>query len=71
MLTIKADVTAGSDIEQAFKDAIKLADTLNCFVEFDFNGILCSANPGGNAAKGSAHYFEQLNSKDSFKFATS
>ena len=71
MMTIKAEVTAGESISNAFVEAIALADKLDCYVEFNFNGVMCIANPGGNPKKGAEGYHDSIRSEAKYKFAMS
>lgn len=67
MMTIKAEALAGTEITKAFKDAIKLAEKLECYVEFEFNQVTCFTSPGGNAEKGAKEYHKAIS--NDFKFA--
>lgn len=67
MLTIKVEATAGCEITEAFVEAITIADKLNCFVQFDFNGVTCIAHPGGNPKKG-AEIYHSVISDDSIEY---
>lgn len=69
MLTIKAEILPGSDIEEAFKDASELAKKLNCFVEFYFNGVKCCASPDGDAKLGAQRYRDSLQYDPSLRYA--
>lgn len=71
MLTIKVEASPGAHISDAFKEAIALADKLDCFVEFKFNDVTCIANPGGSYEKGEEAYSDSVTSGRSYKFAMS
>lgn len=70
MLTIKAEAIAGASIENTFDDAAKLANKTGCYVEFNFNDILCCAHPNGNSLIGVENYNREVRKKDGFKYAT-
>ena len=53
--SIKIEIVVGTDIEQAYKEAVRLATALNVYIEFDFNGVHCLAHPNGNPAVGAEH----------------
>lgn len=69
MLTIKA--TPGAEIHSSFVEAIAMAKKLNCFIEFDFNGVKCLADPKGSADRGAQAYQDVVNEKHRLKFAMS
>jgi hypothetical protein len=58
--TIKLEFSAGDDIKGAFSEAIRIAKQLNCFTEFNFNGVTCLAHPKGIAEEGVSMYNRQL-----------
>ena len=45
-LWINVEVSPGSDIKTACRDAIALANDLGLTVWFNFNGVKCGARPG-------------------------
>ncbi len=47
-LTVKAEFLAGTDIEQACKEACDFAYKNQCNIEFDFNGITMYVRPSRN-----------------------
>lgn len=71
IMTIKAEFIAGTEITQAFFEAIRVAKILNCNIEFQFNGVTCIAEPNGDHMKGSSNYNNSLESKVNFKIAFS
>lgn len=71
MLTIKADPNAGDEIDKTFKEAVTLANKLQCYVEFNFNGVVCIACPDGNPEKGASAYHDAINTKGLHKIAMS
>ena len=70
-LSIKVEVDPGSDIKQAAKDAMNLANKLNVTIDFLFNGVTCLAIPGGDDKNIPINYFKAIGSKSPYKFATS
>lgn len=58
--TVKLEFNAGDDIKDAFTEAIRISKQLNCYTEFNFNGVTCLAHPEGFADKGVAMYHRQL-----------
>jgi len=71
MLTIKAEAAPGAEIQQTFKEAIIIAKKLNCWVDFNFNGVQCMASPEGSDEKGAAAYHKAIQSERTYKFAVS
>jgi hypothetical protein len=69
MLTLKVEMIAGSEIEKSFTEAVELATKLNCYVDFNFNGVECTATPNGNPIKGVFAYHEAIKSKREHPFA--
>jgi hypothetical protein len=47
-MSLEVKVYGGSPIEIAAFDACRLASDLGITVRFDFNGVSCSALPGGD-----------------------
>ncbi len=64
MLTIKVEAIAGASIQNTFEEATLIAKKLDCYVDFNFNGVKCSAHPGGDSKVGAERYFEALKVKD-------
>lgn len=58
--TISIKFLPGTAISDAFAEALRLASTLNVFVEFPFNEITCSIGPGGSVSKGTLEYHEAI-----------
>lgn len=48
---LNVEISAGTDINEAARDAIELADRVGVTVMFGFNGVRCMACPGDNAAR--------------------
>jgi len=65
-LTIKAEVMAGENIRDAFEAAITLSKKLDCFVDFDFNGVHCTASASGSPEIGEENYHLALRTKTNF-----
>lgn len=70
MLTIKAEAIAGSSIQNTFEEATLIAKKLDCYVDFDFNGVHCTAHPGGDSKVGAERYFEAVKQDEKlFRYA--
>ena len=67
--TVKLEFNAGDDIKGAFTEAIRIAKQLNCYAEFNFNGVTCLAHPEGFADEGVAMYHRQLESGSKYPVA--
>ncbi len=67
--TIKIEFQPGNDIESAFKEAIRLANTLGVWCEFNFNGVTCLANGSGDFEKGVESYLSEIKNKNGTKIA--
>jgi len=67
--TIIITFDPGTDIESAFKEAIRLATVLNVWCEFIFNGVICLADESGTVDKGVKEYKRALESKRDLKMA--
>lgn len=70
-LSIKVEVMPGSDISDAFQEAIELSNRVQCAVEFMFNSVSCFVRPGGSVRIGVQEYEEAIKSKSPYKFAKS
>lgn len=70
-MTIKLDCSPGSEITDAFQEAIELSNRIQFAVEFDFNGVTCFVKPNGSVRKGVDEWNEALKSKSKHKFARS
>lgn len=55
--TIKIEFSTGTTILDAFTEAVRLANLLNVFVEFEFNDVTCLASPGGDPIVGINAYY--------------
>jgi sugar/nucleoside kinase (ribokinase family) len=66
MLTLKVKAIPGSDIKDTFEKAITLAKKLDCYIEFDFNGVDCIAHPHGKAEEGERQYFIAITKEHGF-----
>lgn len=56
--TITIDITPGTDIREAFVEAIRLAKLLNVNVRFSFNGTKCYTTPNGDPDRGAKNYHD-------------
>mgnify|MGYP003403150875 CR=1 FL=1 len=61
--TIKLEFMPGSQLETAFKEAIRIASILDVWCEFSFNGVNCISNGKGDIEKGIKEYNEVLKLK--------
>jgi hypothetical protein len=66
---ITIDPILGTDIEDAFKDATRIATILNVGVSFKFNGVSCFAKPYGNFKDGADRYRQISAGDKSIKLA--
>lgn len=48
-MTIKAEFFGGTPIEHAARESCRVATSLRCNIEFQFNGVTCFAQPYGDA----------------------
>lgn len=69
--TMKIEFMPGSTIKAAFEEAIRLATLLNVWIEFNFNGVTCSAKSSSNAELGVDNYRKALSGDNKFKHAFS
>jgi hypothetical protein len=67
--TMKVEFMPGSTIKAAFEEAIRLATLLNVWIEFNFNGVTCSAKSSSNAELGVVNYQKALSGDSEFKIA--
>jgi hypothetical protein len=70
-MIIKAEFLAGSDIESAFTEAIRVSRILWVTVSFDFNGVECFGRPNGSVEEGVRQYNLQLKPEVKYKMAFS
>lgn len=61
--TIRVEFNIGTTILDAFTEAVRLANLLNVFIEFEFNDVTCLASPGGNPHAGANAYYNADTSK--------
>lgn len=69
--TITVKFSAGTSIEYAFTEAIRISRILWVNVEFQFNEVTCFATPHGDPQVGADQYHKAGESKSSYKFASS
>ena len=67
--TIKMEFIAGTTIENAFEEAIRIATILGVWCQFDANGVTCLADSSGKVKKGVEEYKDQIKSEASYKIA--
>ena len=68
-VSMKIEFNAGNSIENAFEDAIELANRVGCTMEFKFNDVTCLAYPGDNPKTGAEAYYDQLKRKLKYPIA--
>ena len=66
-LSVKAAVSAGSDIREACKEAIDLANRIGVIVEFNFNRVKCFAKPGADPYELADLWLNELQSDRAYK----
>lgn len=66
-LTVKID--PGTDIQDAFREAVNLAGKLGVVVEFQFNDVKCMAFPAGDVKSGLQEFCNASLSGKTHKFA--
>lgn len=71
MLTITVTADPGAEIEKTFEESIALSIKLQCYVEFDFNGVTCISAPDGDKKIGVINYDREIQKKSGVKIATS
>jgi hypothetical protein len=70
-MNILLNCEPGSDISDAFQEAIELSNRIQFDVEFTFNDVTCFVKPNGSVRKGVEEYHEAIGSKSQYKFAKS
>lgn len=70
MMTLETMAQPGSSITTAFEEAMELAKKLNCYIQFDFNGVTCCAKQNGNTELGVKLYHDILENKSLLQHAT-
>lgn len=68
-LSITVSVDPGTKIDDAFKEAVQLANRIGVDVEFSFNEVRCHAFPHGDPLRGVKEYSDAIQSKNQFKHA--
>jgi hypothetical protein len=66
-LTLEA--FAGTDIDSACSEAVRLADLLQVVVVFPFNGVTCMARPGDHPDELASVWADELKSSHTYKLA--
>jgi hypothetical protein len=70
-ITLKIEAEPGSQIEETFEEAIRLATLLTCTTEFKFNEVVCWGRPDGDVKKGVKEYLSAINRDSKYKYASS
>ena len=68
-ITLKVELSAGTDIREACCDICELAGRVGCLVEASFNGVLLWAREGDNPLVLADAYAKASASKNKFKVA--
>ena len=68
-LQLKVEISPGTDIQEASREACKLATLIGVDVDFDFNGCLCIAQPNAKAEDLIGEYYLSLNSGRDYRMA--
>jgi hypothetical protein len=68
--TLKIEFSAGTNIEDAFAEAICIASILGCYTTFMFNDVRCLASPEGLTTNGTKAYYESLKMDATNRFAS-
>lgn len=68
-LTIHVQADPGTLIDDAFSEAVDLANRVRVDIEFKFNGVTCIAKVDGSAETGVKEFHEAMQSKMQYKFA--
>ena len=63
MATMKIEFNCGENIENAFREAIRISKLLDIWVEFRFNGVPCCAGKNGVIETGVIAYQTELKKK--------
>jgi len=67
--TIKLEFRVGHNIEESFKEAIRIASILNVFCEFEFNGVTCLAHANSSVENGVKSYHNEITKEYGSKLA--
>jgi hypothetical protein len=68
-ISLKIECDPGSDITDAFQEAIEFSNRVHMDLTFQFNNVTCFVKPGGSVRQGVAEYSEAIASKSQYKFA--
>lgn len=68
-LTLKVELSAGTEIREACCDICELANRVGCLVEANFNGVLLWAYAGDNPLKIVDAYDKEIKSQHTVKIA--
>lgn len=66
MISLKVNAEPGSDIKECFATTIRMAQILDCRIEFEFNEINCVSNKHGDAELGVTNFQIALNNGQRF-----
>jgi hypothetical protein len=70
MITLTAKVSPGTTISKACKEAIQLADRVQCRIDFVFNDVKVSARPGAMPEELVIAWQRAIDSDSPYKYAT-
>jgi hypothetical protein len=68
-LTLYVECSPGTQIEDAFTEAVALATRINILVRFLFNEVDCAAFPNGDVAMGVKEYEQNVKLTSPYKYA--
>lgn len=63
--TIKIEIHYVETIKEAFTEAIRLSNMLQCYVDFEFNGVTCTAEPEMSLFNAIDEYYQLQRNKKS------
>ena len=59
-LVLQVEIRMYSPVLSAFEDAVQIASSLGCSVQFKFNGVICEVPPHGDVDIGMKKYLEAV-----------
>lgn len=66
---LKLEFMAGEDIDNACREAIRIANLLRVTVDFDFNGVMVMAKPGASPLELADDWKRELQTTNQIKIA--
>lgn len=68
-LHIKTELLCGTNIDDACRESVRVANLTGCCVDFEFNGVECTARPGDSDRLLVDNYHHQIQSESAYKIA--